>query len=200
VRRIGLLGGTFDPVHNGHVKLAEGASEALGLDEVWLVPARRQPLKQEPASPAEIRLEMCRLAAAEHGFLGVCDVELARGGPSYTVDTLEELTASHPGVEWTFLAGTDALLDLPRWRDPGRLLSLCRFAVVERSGVTWEELMRHLPKHLASRLLRLPVEALEVSSTDIRARAGRGEPVSGLVPTVVERFIEQHHLYRREGA
>jgi nicotinate-nucleotide adenylyltransferase len=200
-RRIGVFGGSFDPIHEGHLRAAEDARVALGLERVLLVPAGSQPLKGGHA-PADHRLAMVRLAVEGRDGLEVSDAEVARPGTSYTVDTVREISkALGADVELCLLIGTDAVRDLPDWRDVQEIFSHARPVVLQRPGdgpVDWDDLAGRLTAGLAGRLrdstvcLKRPVD---VSSTEVRRRLAAGEPVSGLVPTAVEGYIRRHGLY-----
>jgi nicotinate-nucleotide adenylyltransferase len=193
VRRIGILGGTFDPPHVAHLAAAAAARHDLDLSEVWFVPAGAPPHKRGHAVSARaVRLALLTAAlAGRRGFRAVTD-ELTRRGPSYTVDTLERLRRAHSGVEWWLVVGTDMLADLPNWRRPERLIELAGIAAVPRPGhgARWP---RGLPRR-RFRVVDLP--ALAVSSTDLRARVGRGASIGDLVPPAVERAIRRLRLYR----
>lgn len=186
--RIGVLGGTFDPIHWGHLLVASEVHAALGLDKVLMVPANAQPFKGNTAqATAAQRLEMCRLATADDERLGVCDADIVRGGVTYTVDTLTDLAAVYPGAELYFIGGADALARLDEWREPERLRELARFVGVARPG-------HGSP---ASDATHVVVETPEVgvSSTDVRRRVAAGAPVRYLVPDSVAAYIVQHGLY-----
>ena len=186
--RIGLLGGTFDPPHLGHLVAAETARDALDLDQVWFVVAGR-PWMKGGETPADHRVTMARAAVAEHAGFAVDDREARRDGPTYTADTLEELTAERPDVSWTFLLGTDAAASLPRWHGIDRALHLARWAVVTRPGTSW-------PSHaMAERLERVDMPHIGVSSTDLRERVARGRSIRYLVPDAVRDHIVRHRLY-----
>lgn len=197
-RSVGLLGGTFDPVHNGHLRVAASARAALQLDAVWILPARRSPLKPDEAlaTPAQ-RVEMCRLAAAGHPWLEVCDLELRRPGPSYTFDTLTELRRRHPGADFTWLAGADTALQLPLWHRYPELLGLCAFAFVTRPGVDPDRYGQALQRLEAAgaRVRRVEVDGVDVSASEVRRRAAAGLPLAGLVPESVEAYIRSRGLY-----
>lgn len=192
--KVGLLGGSFDPIHVGHLRLAQEALQALGLDQVWLLPAHKQPLKEPLSASPEDRLAMCRLAVEGCDWLSVCEMEVARPGPSYSVDTLRALRGAYPDHEWTFIAGTDAVMTLPSWREPERFLDLCHLAVVERGGVTWERLRQALPADTLGKIRRLDLPVVEVSSTQIREDA---EGNLRLLPQKVAEYIRDHKLYQR---
>jgi nicotinate-nucleotide adenylyltransferase len=187
----GVFGGSFDPVHVGHLTVAVAAGRALGAGAVHLVPASVQPFKaeREPA-PAADRLAMLRLAAAGEDLLVVDDRELRRGGVSYTVDTLREMRAEYGADRLCLMIGADAALELPQWRDVPEITRLARIVVLTRPGVT-------APRHrLIDRVLEVP--AVDASATDIRDRVARGEPIRGLVPDPVADYIASHGLYRAD--
>jgi nicotinate-nucleotide adenylyltransferase len=195
VRRIGLLGGTFDPPHVAHLAAAAAARRDLDLSEVWFVPAGNPPHKRGRAvSPKRVRLALLEAALrGQRGFRAVTD-ELERRGPSYTVDTLERLRRSHPHVEWWLVVGTDMLADLPNWRRPERVLELAGIAAVPRPGhrPRW-------PRGLNRRRFRvIDMPELSISSTDLRLRARRGASLGWLVPPAVERAIRRNKLYGSE--
>lgn len=195
---VGILGGTFDPIHHGHLAIAEEAREALGLEQVRFVPAAAPPHKPgRPITPAAERLEMVRLAVAGNPAFTVDDLEIRRGGTSYTVDTLEALAADGVVDPWLILSA-EALAGLPTWRDPVRLLSLARLAVVPRGGfapldAAWLE--AQFPG-AAARATFLPGPLLPISGSVVRARAAAGRSVRYLVPDAVAAHIASHRLYR----
>jgi nicotinate-nucleotide adenylyltransferase len=200
--KLGVLGGTFDPPHVGHVALAEVAIEYLGLDKLLLVPAGDPWRKAgQPISPAEHRLAMVRLVADSVPKCEVSTLELERPGPSYTVDTLGELLALHgPQTELFFVLGEDALLDMPNWKEPHRIVALAWLAVALRSPgreLDLTELEAAIPG-VSRRLLALPMSFVDVSATAIREWARRGVSLDGLVPPPVEVYIKEHRLYSGE--
>jgi nicotinate-nucleotide adenylyltransferase len=193
----GILGGTFDPIHHGHLAIAEEAREALGLERVLFVPAASAPHKSgAPTTAPRHRLAMARLAVVGNPAFEVADLEVRRGGVSYTVDTLEALRAEGFADPWLILS-SEALAGLPTWRDPGRILALARLAVVPRAG--WEPLgpdwfATRFPA-AAGRARFLAGPLLPISGSVVRRRAAAGRSVRYLVPDAVAAYIAQHRLY-----
>jgi nicotinate-nucleotide adenylyltransferase len=199
IRRLGILGGTFDPIHHGHLVAAEEASRQLALDRVLFVPAGAPPHKPaRPISPVSHRLRMIELAIAGKSHFAVSHVDVDRPGPCYTVDTLELLRAEWgAGPRFFFIEGADSLSDIACWYRPQRLIELCELAVVERPGFETDlaELEKRLPG-LTSRLHWVKMPRLEISSSDLRARVRAGRSISYLAPREVEAYVRQHGLYR----
>ena len=197
--RIGILGGTFNPPHIGHVACARAAAEQLALDSVWLMPVAAPPHKRADQDPgAEHRLALCRLAADEDGRLSASALEIERGGVSYTVDTLAALRTDRLDDEFTFLAAGDVAMSLPEWREPARVLELATFAVAEREDVGHEQVVARLSVLPgADRIVFFDMPRVDVSSSLVRERVAAGESVDDLVPAGVARYIEQRRLYRR---
>jgi nicotinate-nucleotide adenylyltransferase len=198
VARIGILGGTFNPPHIGHLVCAQEAFVQLDLDAVVLMPVAAPPHKPLPDDPGPAhRLELCRLVADGDPRLQVSALEVERGGRSYTADTLEQLHAAQPEDELTFIAGGDMAASLPRWRDPERVLALARFAVAEREEDRRERIER-ITAPLAGRdsVVFFDMPRIDVSSSMIRARVGAGRPIRYLVPDEVAEYIGAHGLYR----
>ncbi len=195
--RLGILGGTFDPIHVGHVTLAREATACAGLDRLLLVPARIPPHKAAASASPEDRLEMCRLACAELEGVEVSDLELRRGGPSFTVDTLEALQEREPGADLRLVLGWDAARLLPAWHRPKRVLELAGLVLFRRPGVPGPstEDLRAAGIDPAAAVL-CETRTPEVDATEIRRRAALGEPLDGLVPPAVARYIAAHGLYR----
>ncbi len=204
VKRIGILGGSFDPVHMGHLVIAQDALERLELSELVFVPAAIPPHKQhmQQASP-EDRLNMLRLATETDLRFSVSEAELRRGGVSYTIDTVRALSLERPDVEWVLVVGGDTLVDLHTWYKIDELLDLCKVASFLRPGAENDSLERIrgkilLPEARREELLRNVVEAhrVEISSTEIRMRVAEGLSIRYLVPQEVEMYIYEHGLYR----
>ncbi len=199
IRRLGILGGTFDPPHHGHLGAAQEALHQLALDRVLWVPAGAPPHKpSQPITPAHHRLRMLEQALAGHPHLSISTIDLERPGPCYTVDALALLRAEYgPEPEFYFIEGADSLADLPTWYRPRQLLELCRLAVVRRPGVEIDlaALEERLPG-LRARIHFVEMPLLEISSTDLRRRVRQGRPISYLVPAGVEAYIREQGLYR----
>ncbi|MBI4502699.1 MAG: nicotinate (nicotinamide) nucleotide adenylyltransferase [Gemmatimonadetes bacterium] len=187
--RIGIFGGSFDPVHLGHLAVARRAAARLRLDEVRFVPARVQPLKSAgPRAPAEDRIAMLRAAVGGiRGFV-VDGREIARSGPSYTVDTLRELRKERPGDELFLLLGADAARDLAEWRESAELAKLATVVVVPRPGA------EDVPAPPGAQ--KLDMRPIDISATAIRDAVAHGEPMDHLVPEAVADYIAAHGLYR----
>ncbi|MGY1914110.1 nicotinate-nucleotide adenylyltransferase [Blastococcus sp. SYSU DS0973] len=191
-RRVGVMGGTFDPIHHGHLVAASEVAGLFGLDEVVFVPTGEPWQKSDQAvSPAEDRYLMTVIATASNPRFSVSRVDIDRGGPTYTFDTLTDLQAQRPGAELFFITGADALAQIMTWRDGARCFELAHFIGVTRPGYTLAD--SHLPEGGVS-LVEIP--ALAISSSDCRARVGRGMPVWYLVPDGVVQYIEKRGLYR----
>ena len=190
---IGVFGGTFDPIHHGHLAIAEEAREALGLASVRFVPAAASPFKTDrTVTPAEHRMAMVEAAIAGNPHFQVSRMELDRPAPSYTVDTLETLASCGPESLWLILS-SEALAGLPRWREPYLVLDLARLAVVPRGGSAW--VGEHFPGR-EDRFAFLGGPLLPISGSVVRRRAAAGRSVRYLVPDAVARYIVQHRLYR----
>jgi nicotinate-nucleotide adenylyltransferase len=204
--RLGLYGGSFDPVHYGHLLLAECCRETLALDEVWLIPAAVPPHKQDrERAAAKHRFEMLELALGGHEQLKASRIEIDRGGVSYTVDTLEAVHQQLPGASLYLLMGADSLHDLPTWRQPQRICELSIPAVVRRGGapepdfsvldrlVTTERLAE-----IRASQVKMPL--IDLSSTDLRNRALAGQSLRYRTPRAVDKYIETHGLYKDPGS
>lgn len=197
-RRVGLLGGSFDPVHRAHLALAQAALAHLAIDEVWWIPAG-EPWQRAPlGATAQHRLAMLRLAVQNQPRMRVLTLEIDRAGPTYTADTLQQLqAAAAPGTAFTWLLGTDQLRNFCTWERWQAIATQVTLAVAQRAGAPLQAPAR-LQQHLQAAgrsLLELPFEPLGVSATDIRQRCQAGLPIHHLVPAAVADYIQQHQLY-----
>jgi len=198
-RRVGILGGTFNPPHVGHLLCASEAAARFELDAVMLMPVAQPPHKPAPSDPGgEHRRAMCELAVTGDDRLVVSRVELDRPGPSYTIDTLRALHASAPEDELTFIAGGDMAVSLPTWREPEAVLALARVAVTERDALRREDIAAAVAplEGAGERIAFFDMPRLDVSSSDIRRRVAERRPIRYLVPDPVAGHIAQHGLYR----
>lgn len=212
--RVGLLGGTFDPIHNGHLAVADAGERALSLDVVRFIPSARPPHRPDSPIASEYhRLEMARRAVATNAAWEVSDLELQRNGPSYTFDTLAQLHREGlTSLQIFFLTGADAFAEIATWHQYPAVLDSAHFAVVARPGAALDQLPERLPS-LASRMVRpheidaartprivlIESPTPDVSSTDIRRRVMTGKPIDTFVPAAVAAYITQHALYREPG-
>ncbi len=196
--RIGLLGGSFDPIHLAHLALAHCAAEQLALHQVWLIPAGQPWQRGALGASAEQRERMVRLAAADDARLRVLDLELRRGGPTYTVDTLRSLRAQHPEHEFVLLLGADQLDNFQTWRAWDEIAACVDLAVAPRPhhGLRPDPALLRVLHAAGHRLLQVRMAPTEVSATRVREHAARGLALGDLVPPAVAGYIEQHHLYR----
>lgn len=201
--RLGVLGGTFNPVHLGHMIMAQDAIEHFELSKVMFVPCGQPPHKS-PADLAPAHHRLAMLEAAVEGDLNfeVSDLEIQRGGMSYSIDTIQMLTEKHPGVDLFFIIGADSLVELHLWKDIELLLKLCRIVTIARPGVDLADLGKldlHLPAHWAEHLLAdvRVGHLINISSTDLRYRVAEGMSIRYLVSPAVDMYIAEHSLYRR---
>ncbi|MGN6135274.1 MAG: nicotinate-nucleotide adenylyltransferase [Aureliella sp.] len=205
-QRIGVIGGSFDPIHLGHLLAAEQCREQLQLDEVRFVLAATSPFKLTQGSTAkEHRWQMLQLAVNGNPYFRADDRELRRGGTSYTVDTLREILSQSPQAEIVFLMGADSLVDFDKWREPAEICRLAFVAVVARGGFPPPDLTRLLPflppaerDALERHLVRMP--QCEISSSDIRRSVAEGRSIRYQVPPAVVAYIDQHQLFREPGS
>jgi nicotinate-nucleotide adenylyltransferase len=209
--KLGVLGGTFDPIHNGHVAAAAAAQDTLGLDTISLIPSHIPPHRHDPVgASSERRFEMARLAAAEHPGWSASRIELDRDGPSYTYDTLVELGETRTQI--FFITGADAFAEIATWSRYPAVLDLANFVVVSRPGITLDSIRERVPSAFRNhppcspsdfrvlgsekpRVILVEAHTPDISSTDIRRRVRAGQSLSGLVPDSVARFIAEHRLY-----
>ncbi|MEJ2046997.1 MAG: nicotinate-nucleotide adenylyltransferase [Dehalococcoidia bacterium] len=195
----GILGGTFDPIHNGHLAVAEEARRRLSLDEVTFVPAGCPRLRPAgPLATPEQRVHMVRLAIGGRPYYRLSTVEVERPGPSCSVDTVAEFREQlGEDDELYFILGQDNLAELPRWREPERLVKMCRLVAVPRPGQQLPDLkaLRASVRGLAASLILLDAPHIDISASDIRERVSRGLPIRHLIPEAVARYIEERRLY-----
>jgi nicotinate-nucleotide adenylyltransferase len=199
--RVGLLGGTFNPPHIGHLVCAEEALAALELDHVLLLPVHTPPHKEMQADPGpQVRLELCRLAVGDAPGIDVSTHEIDRGGRSYTADTLRALHDARPEDDLTFIAGADQAAGLPGWRDPAAVLELAALAVAERESTSSDDVLDELYglPGVPERVSFFPMPRIDISSSLVRRRVAEGRPIRWLVPDAVERAIAERGLYRSE--
>jgi nicotinate-nucleotide adenylyltransferase len=200
VERIGILGGTFDPPHVGHLWLATLAADGLGLDRVLFMPASQPPHKHRRGmSAAADRMLMTRLAIASDPLFELCPIEMERPGPSYTVDSVAQLRDMYPGSQLFLLMAADSLSQIDTWREPDRLLSLVEWVVGPRPGspLPASATLRERFGADASRIHVLDGPSLDVSASEIRRRVAAGQAIRYLVPVAVEELIVRRNLYRR---
>ncbi|XID95425.1 nicotinate-nucleotide adenylyltransferase [Paenibacillaceae bacterium WGS1546] len=193
MRKIGLLGGTFDPVHYGHLLAAESAMEAAGLDGVWFVPTSAPPHKPGPGAEGRHRRGMLEAAIAGRPGFRVEDIELRRGGTSYTIDTVVALQEREPDAAFYWIAGSDMVMDLPNWREIERLAERVAFIGLERPDRACAE--SELPGFIRSRLVRATMPAMGISSTDIRRRTRESRSIRYMLPDPVVDYIRRNGLY-----
>jgi nicotinate-nucleotide adenylyltransferase len=193
--KVGVLGGTFDPVHLGHLILADQAREALALDEMLFIPAGEPWRKSSrEITTAEHRLAMLGAAIDGNDAFGISEVELRRPGPTYTADTLEALAGERLDDIFYFIIGADALADLPAWHDPARIVLHALLAVAPRDGLPATRRVPGVPG-IEGRIEQFAMPRIEISSTDIRARVAAGTSIRYMVPAAVEAYIRKHKLY-----
>ena len=194
--RIGVFGGTFDPPHNGHLAFAQATIEHLQLDEVQFVPAARNPLKTGiNISSGRHRLQMLERLVDDLPNLALCDIEIQKGGNSYSVETMTELSFAQAADYW-FLMGADSILEIERWKQPERLLKLCRLAVTVRPPHTETSILARIPEFAKASTDFIPMPPQSISSTEIRNSIQDGKPVHRHMPPEVLRYINDHQLYQ----
>ena len=202
MKMIGIIGGTFDPVHLGHLAIAEEARKQIKLDKVEFLPAGHPYFKDESSiSPAEDRINMLKLALAGKNYFSISLMEIMRPGPSYAVDTIAQMKEQlEAGDELYFIMGWDSLMTLHLWQEPQRLIRLCRIVAAPRPGYSEPDISlieKRLPD-IRQRVIVMERPQIDISATDIRQLVSQGLPIDHLVPEEVARYIREHHLYRRE--
>jgi len=202
ITKIGIMGGTFDPIHYGHMVAAECARHQFNLDRVIFIPAARPPHKGDrDISDPFHRLHMAGLATCSNPNFEVSDIEINRRGPSYTIDTVDSIHGNRPDSDIYFITGADAVLEILTWYRVEALLELCYFIAATRPGYRLENLsesLKGLPDHCIKKISVMEVPALAISSTDIRQRVRKGMPIKYLLPERVEEYINSSGLYRNK--
>jgi nicotinate-nucleotide adenylyltransferase len=195
--RLGIFGGSFDPVHNAHLVLAHVCQRQAGLDEVWFTPTAVQPLKHHgPHATDTQRIEMLRLAIRDEATWRICMIEIDRGGLSYTVETLRKIHVEFPEADLFFLIGADAVRDIPEWKEPREIFRMATPLVVHRAGQPTPDLTQlKLLCTKDSQPQSIEMPAMDVSSSEIRRRVATREPIDSFVPDAVASFIARHGLY-----
>lgn len=202
MKKIGIMGGTFDPVHNGHLLLGRQAYEEYGLDEIWFMPSHIPPHKQDHLiTDGADRIRMLELALEDDPFCRVSDFEMKREGRTYTAKTLELLKEAYPDTEFYFILGADSLFQIETWYHPERVMALASFLAAgrdyESGGRTLKEQADYLKRTYGARIQFLHSPRVHVASEEIRLKAARGESLEGLVPAKVAEYIRDHDLYRK---
>lgn len=201
--KIGILGGTFDPIHMAHLIIAEQARDQYGLDKVLLIPSGHSYLKDSRAQkvlPPQTRLEMTRIAAEGYEPFEVSDIEVNRPGNSYSFETLEEIASRNPGAELYFIVGADTVCSMRTWREPARIFNICTVLAAIREDqvdpAKLEEETLSLQRDFGARILPVKIPNIGISSTDIRERVGNGKSIHYLVPDSLESYIIETGIYR----
>ena len=205
-KKIGILGGTFDPIHLGHLIIAEQARDQYGLDQVLLIPSGHSYFKDNRAQkvlPAQTRLEMTRKAVSDYAPFEVSDIEVLRSGNTYTYETLEELADLYPEAELYFIVGADTVCSMSTWREPARIFAACTILAAMREDQVdpdrFEEGIRDLENRFQARIRTISIPNIGISSTQIRDRAGNGKSIHYLVPNALESYIIENGIYRTDS-
>lgn len=202
MKKTGIMGGTFNPIHIGHLLLAENAYEQLGLEKILFMPSRVPPHKpMGEVLENQKRIEMVELAIRDIPYFELSLMEMEREGVTYTVDTLSYLSEQQPDTEYYFIAGADSLYQIETWKDPGRILKLCRFSVANRESSLYPDLERQaekLRRKYNARIELIDIPEVDISSHLIRERLRTGRSVRYLVPEPVEQYLREHRAYRGE--
>lgn len=204
-KRVGIMGGTFDPIHIGHLILAESAREAADLDEVRFIPSGHSYFKDQRSdrvSSPEDRLEMTRLAIAGNPCFSVSSMEIDRGGDTYTYETMEQLKAEEPETDFYFIAGADSIAQMRTWYRPERLFAVCTILAAVRSDETGDAALLHeidgLKKDFSAKVNLLPMHNIQISSSEIRSCVRENRSIRYRVPDAVADYIREHALYPSE--
>jgi nicotinate-nucleotide adenylyltransferase len=217
--KVGVFGGTFNPIHYGHLRAAEEVRERLGFDKILFIPSGKPPLKTKDIALAAHRFEMARLAILDNPFFEISDIEIQRTGKSYTVNTIEELKKARPSLEVYLILGIDAFLDIPNWRHPERLIALANFVIISRPGSRFADLrlspyLQKINRQALKRIddaeedacmvaleirreaVLLRITPMEISATDIRNVLKDGKSIKYLLPAEVQSYIIKNKLYK----
>ena len=204
--KIGILGGTFDPIHLGHLIIAEQARDQYGLDQILLIPSGHSYFKDNRAQkvlPALTRLEMTRKAVSDYPPFEVSDIEVLRSGNTYTYETLEELADLHPEAELYFIVGADTVCSMSTWREPARIFAACTVLAAMREDQvdpeSFEQGIKDLENRFHARIRTISIPNIGISSTQIRERAGNGKSIHYLVPNALESYIIENGIYKKNS-
>lgn len=201
-KKVGIMGGTFNPIHNGHLLLAEQAREYCGLDKITFIPSGNSYMKdKDNILDSSFRLAMTALAIENNPDFSLSAIEIERGGNTYTCDTLRELRTVSPGTEYYFIMGADNLFSVEYWKNPQEILSDCILVAAMREGRNEKDLKEkasELEKIYHARIILLPERRFDISSTEIRNKITKGESVRYMVPDKVLQYIQKQHLYQAE--
>lgn len=192
--RIAIFGGTFDPPHLAHLHVAQAVQSQFEIDEVIWIPAFQNPMKQQRTAPPRKRLKMVELCLRDQTGMSLSDLEITRGGPSFTIDTLNELVAMMPGEYWVIM-GSDSLAQFREWKQPEKILRLARLAVITRPAVDRTVALRNFPEEWLSHVDFVEMPPSEISSTGIRYEASIGNPIDEFVTPAVAQYIRENNLY-----
>jgi len=196
--RLAVFGGTFDPIHFGHLRIAEEARDRMGFERILFVPNYVSPFKTgQSVTSGEQRAEMVERAIRDNPAFAVSRWEVEREKPSFTIETLRAIRSQYAGADLYFLAGMDAVRDLPKWHEPEELLSLAQFVTATRPGVDVRDVLDALPDEWEARITFMEMPGLDISATDLRLRVAEGQSIRYLLPPAVEEYIEAHGLYGR---
>lgn len=195
--KYGIMGGSFNPIHNAHIRMAEDVMKALSLDKVIFIPTGIPPHKKIENIESYHRLEMTKLAVAGNDKFEVFDIEILNQGTSFTVDTVGKLKIVYPDIEFFFITGADSIIDIPKWKDPDRLMSLCKFVCVKRPNYTedLESKIQDIIKKIGGEIIIVEGSMLDISSTQIRTMIKARESIEDMVPKEVNRYIIDNKLY-----
>lgn len=199
MKKIGILGGTFNPIHNGHLILAQNALEQYALDEVLFIPSGCSYMKDNVLD-AHIRYQMTELAISSNPAFQISPIEVNRAGKSYTYETLQELTLQHPNIQYEYIIGADTLFSMESWKNPAYIFETCDILCSVRAGFFMDRLLlkqEELCKKYHANIKFMQEKAFDISSSDIRSRIQNGQCVSYFLPEVVLAYIRQHHLYEK---